>query len=369
MKCPPKYDALRKGFVAAREVSRLHGIPVWRQVREWVALRRNGVGLEDYYYYRLYDAKLHPTMEEKLTYGGWRAFMGEFRRYANIRHEAIAYEKHIFYRICDGFGLPVPLIYSVYTPSFDAFERHRSITKKDDLRDYLSSTRQLPFFGKPSNASRGFGARGVLGRAPDGRFRLVSGESVTLDVLVNDIERFASDNGTYLITEFLQNDPEIVEMVGEVLCSLRVVMLVRNGEPEFFRTSMHLPGAGSHASNVAGFATGTISCGIDPHTGIIRSALQGAGAERQEVKRHPISSVQLIGYVIPGWELVRTLALEASKAMSPFRMQHWDFALTTRGPVILEMNVIGDVAACQRHGPPGIYTKQYLGFRDTHAYK
>jgi hypothetical protein len=42
--------------------------------------------------------------------------------------------------------------------------------------------------------------------------------------------------------------------------------------------------------------------------------------------------------------------------------------LTPRGPVIMEMNFIGDIVACQIHGPPGIYTKQYLSFRDTHTY-
>jgi hypothetical protein len=86
------------------------------------------------------------------------------------------------------------------------------------------------------------------------------------------------------------------------------------------------------------------------------------------VDTHPASGQQLLGRKIEGWPQLRELALDAARAWSPFRMQHWDIALTRRGPVLMEMNFIGGIAACQLHGPPGLYTDQYLTFRETQSY-
>lgn len=359
--------ALSSGFASARRVKRENNVSIARQFSDWLALRRNNVGISDYYYYRLFDPVLHPTMGAKLTYGGWRAFQGEFRSYSKPHLRALAYEKHVFYRLCAGFGLPVPELYAVYAPTPESFERHHAITNRQGLIDFLSSTEKVPFFGKPSSGSQGYGGVGVMAREPDGTLQLLNGENITVQMLADRIDEFASKTGTYLFTEFLHNHEELESIAGEAVCSFRVVMLVRNGEPEFFRTSVRFPGPESHTSNVVRFARGTISCNLNPETGEITLALAGAGLDRVEVTNHPASGTPLVGHRIDGWKSIRELALQASKAMSPFRMQHWDFALTPRGPVIMEMNFIGDVTACQVHGPPGIYTEQYLTFRASHA--
>lgn len=361
--------ALRTSIASARRAKAETGIGLLQQAKEIVALRKNAVGVEDYYYYRLFDLKLHPTMEQKLTYGGWRAFHGEFPRFSRQHLRAVAYEKHLLYRLCQGFGLPVPEIYAVYSPTPNGFERNRALRTQDALRDFLATTERLPLFGKPSNANEGFGGRAVMAREADGRLRMIDGRLVTADELARDIDDVTrKTTGTYLLVEFLRNSEDVRRIAGDAVVSFRTIMLVRDGEPEFFRTAMQLPGAGSHVSNVRYFVGGTVSCGLRPETGEIFLALSGMGFDRREVTQHPITGAQLVGHKIVGWDSLRAVALEASRAMSPFRMQHWDFALTTRGPVIMEMNVIGNVTAVQRHGPPGMYTDQYLSFRRTHAY-
>jgi len=367
MRVGKKLVALRKGIGLAQEVHRDYGVSVWRQAYEMSALRRNQVGVDDYYFYNLFDPATHPTMREKRTYTGWRAFNDEFRHFSDPKLQAVAYHKHLLYRLLGAWGLPVPEIYALYEPRADGFERHRALTTREDLAAFLRTTDRLPCFGKPSNASAGYGGRAIMAREEDGRLRLIDETRVTPEELAADLDVVAQQTGTYLITEFLRNNDQIRAMCGDTTASVRVVMLVRDGVPEFFRAGMMLPAAGAHVSNCQHFATGALFCRVDLDTGEILSAMGHGGPHPEYHTTHPTTGAEIVGHRIECWQELRDVVRDGARAMSPFRMQHWDFALTRRGPVVLEMNFIGDVAGCQLYGPPGLYTEQYLTFRDTNT--
>jgi hypothetical protein len=111
-----------------------------------------------------------------------------------------------------------------------------------------------------------------------------------------------------------------------------------------------------------------LPCGVDNETGVINRAVWGFGLDAQDVECHPLSDVRLLGHRLACWPAVREMVLEAARALSPFRMQHWDVAMTRRGPVVMEMNFIGGVEGTQFHGPPGLYTEQYRSFAAGHKY-
>lgn len=363
-----KFRAVRDGLAKARRAEREHGIPVLQQFREILALRANGVGIQDYYFYRLFDPVLHPTLDVKRTYGGWRAFDTEFRRYSERRLQAMAYEKHILYRLLDSFGVPAPRIHGVFSPQADGFERHRALRDRESLGEWLRTTDCLPIFGKPSSACSGFGGRAIMSRDADGRFHMLDGSVATLEELLDDLEGIAAEVGTYLLTEFLVNSDEMRALGGDTTASFRIIVLVRHGEPELFKSSVLIPGTPDHVSNVRGGQSGTVPCGIDNETGAVTKAIWGLGLDAEEVEKHPISGVKLAGYTFDCWPAMKEMVLDAARAMSPFRMQHWDIAMTQRGPVVLELNFIGGVEGTQFHGPPGLYTEQYCSFAAGHMY-
>ena len=216
------------------------------------------------------------------------------------------------------------------------------------------------------NANEGYGAIAVIERETSGNLKLISGEIITPENLAVKINSVANKTGNYLIAEFLKNSDEIKELCGDSVASFRVVMLVRNGEPEFFRALCLLPLFGHTTSNVKGFTTGSIACPISKE-GYIKRAISSVGVNAIEIDIHPDTGIPLIEKKIIGWPALIEMVTQASRAMSPFRMQHWDIALTQRGPVIMEMNFIGSVAGCQIGGPPGLYSEQYLSFRQTHT--
>jgi len=58
---------------------------------------------------------------------------------------------------------------------------------------------------------------------------------------------------------------------------------------------------------------------------------------------------------IPNWQSISSLCLNAAKLFPTLHLQHWDIALTNRGPVVLEMNVEGGMRTHQIVQQRGIY--------------
>ncbi len=359
---------LRSAREAAALVRRLHGVSYLTQAADLLKLRKQGIGPSDYYKYSLFDRKLIPDRSVLGTYRGWR-FQRELRRFVDPSLRAVAYEKHLLTRLLESFGLPAPRIHAIYAPGVDTFERHRALTTREDLLGFLRGTGELPLFGKPSSSSHGYGGRGIVERLEGDRFRLADASIVAAEELADDILDIAGRQGTYLLTEMLQPRDDIRALCGSTLSSIRMVILMRDGEPEIFRCGMLLPRERAHVSNARGLTTGTLSSRIDPATGRIGDVIEIAGPERRNRAHHPDTGQLIEGHVIEGWDEIVALAFTAARAFSPFRMQHWDVALTTRGPVLLEMNYVGDVEPLQMHGPPGAADEQFLGFAEKHRVK
>ncbi len=360
----PYLRLLVRTWRQARRVSRELRYPIWKQARDLVRLRAVGIGPDDYYMYDLCDPARFPDEALKLTYRG-RRYKNELRHFSHVQIQGIAFHKHILYRLLDTFGLPCPRIHGLYAPTADCFERHRAMTRPEELHRFLAETDAYPLFGKPSNASHGFGALGLRERRGDD-IVLVTGESLPVARVVELIHASALETGTYMLCEMLQPRDDFRRMCGSTLPSIRIVMLMRDGEPEPFRATILFPLDRTHVSNARGLTTGVCSGSIDLTTGRVELVIDSPGPHRHVREDHPQTGARLAGYVIPEWDAMMRMIGTAARAFSPFRMQHWDATFTTRGPALLELNFIGDVEPMQMNGPPGLYTEQFRSFERTH---
>jgi hypothetical protein len=59
--------------------------------------------------------------------------------------------------------------------------------------------------------------------------------------------------------------------------------------------------------------------------------------------------------------------MRAAAGFPGARWQNWDVALTTRGPVLLELNSAGDLYAAQYITGHGMYTKELREFIRNHG--
>lgn len=359
------FASLREAKQNAAFVRDKHGLSMAAQALDLFRLRSQGIGPSDYYKYSLFDRNVFPDQASRKTYRGWR-LQRELRRYVDPRLRSITYEKHLLYRLLPGFGLPCPEIHAVYAPANDSFERHRALKTRAELAAFMRETEHIPLFGKPSSSSHGYGARGVLARVGADRLLLADHSEVSIDDFVADVDHITSHQGTYLLVEMLEPRDDIRKLCGDTLSSIRMVILMRNGEPEIYHCGSLLPPAKAHVSNARGLTTGTLSSRIDPVKGCFQDVICSAGPDRRSQPVHPDTGERIEGFPIKDWPQLLELVFTAARAFSPFRMQHWDLSLTTRGPVLLEMNYVGDIEPLQMHGPPGACTEQYLSFAATH---
>ncbi len=365
MKLAAYVHLLRRTWRHARLVSRELRYPMAAQARDLLRLRSVSVGPDDYYQYALCDPARFRDPAARLTYRGHR-HRNELRRYSPVQIQGLAFHKHVFYRLAESFGLPVPRVRALYAPVPDCFERHRAMSRPDELERFLRDCPDYPLFGKLSNASHGHGALGLKARGPDDTVELVTGERMAVPRLAAEIDRHARAHGTYLLTELLEPREDFRRLCGSTLGSVRLVVLMRDGVPEPLLATTLFPLDRHHISNARGLTTGACSGAVDLATGTIHRVIDSPGPLMHPQPRHPQTGAQLEGYVVPEWQGLVDMVKTAALAFSPFRMQHWDVAFTSRGPVLLELNFIGDLEPLQMHGPPGLATEAYLSFARTH---
>lgn len=83
---------------------------------------------------------------------------------------------------------------------------------------------------------------------------------------------------------------------------------------------------------------GGIICSIEPTTGSIIAAIDESP---KHYSKHPDTGQQLIGFNIPKWNEVVTLAKELAEVLPEVRYVGWDLALTDNGWVMVEGNEKG----------------------------
>lgn len=356
--------ALAEFLERARWVAREHQVPIPQQLVDLWRLRRLTIGAADYFKYGLFDRKRFPRHEDRLTFRGWR-FAPELRRFSDPQVQGLAFHKHVFLRLLENWGFPAPRIQALYSPTPDGFERHAVMTSHEQLTDYLRVTDNYPFFGKPSNASLGFGAKGVRERLAGDTLRLLNGDTQTIAAFVAEIDGVARRCGTYMLLDLLEPREDFRQLSGPVLPSCRIVVLVRDGEPELFHSSVLLPMSRNHISNFHGGRLGSLFGRIDGASGVIHDVMSQMGPDFRWVTDHVETGRRVEGFRIEGWDEGVALVLRAARAFAPLRMQHWDLAFTDRGPALLELNFIGDIEVFQAFGPPGIFTEQFRTFYET----
>ena len=203
---------------------------------------------------------------------------------------------------------------------------------KQELERFLSET-ELPVFGKPVHGSRSVGAISIMAREGS---TLVLGDGTRVDVstLADEILRHFS--ASYVFQDLMLPHPELEQIVGPVISSVRVVTLRIDGEVVPLYAAMKMPGKGQMVDDIASFVN--TLCSIDHRTGKI---LRGQDARRlggTDMATNPVTGYQLVGAQIPHWPEVMQLARDVHEVFSQQGLKCIDVAVTASGPRIIELN-------------------------------
>ena len=348
------------------------GKSVVSQLREIISLRYGPGKLQplEYYDFGLYD-------DTRFSPSAKREFVGKKRNrevdaLLNYRQwRAIADSKLVSYALLTGLGIPTPHIHAIFHRRGRPFQPVPCLRTPAEMAEFLRTAMPYPVFGKPARSHYGEGAVKIvsLDRERD-RLVLAGGEEVSLEDFIHSLTQFRSVlRYGYLFQELIIQHPEIEEVCGNTVATLRMLVLVGDDGPRLLRAVWRIPVAGAITDNFAGGASGNLAAWVNRDTGVVERVIRGLGLSEAEFEVHPDSGRQVRGLRLPHWEKVVSRTLDAAAALPGLQFQHWDVAVGVEGPVLVEVNYAGGNIAAQVAGPCGLLTAEFLEFLEKHEIK
>lgn len=348
------------------------------QAREIAALARGPGRLHpfDYYAYELFDDARY-SFAEKAEFVSWH--WNDLKRLNNEQWVALCDDKLISYTLFRGLGLPFPELYAVYHPRGRAAGSTPVLQTPNEMEEFLRKKMRYPFFGKPARDWRGGGASLVISIDPARDVLTLAGDrKLSVKEYVAEFPqklsygeklRARSPVG-YLFQEKIRQHPDIDRLSGGRVTSLRMMVLLDDGEPILFRASWKLPVGTNITDHVIG-TSGNVKCSIDPASGRVERVVLGPGPEGTEVyalgsygrpiETHPDTAERLTDVQLPYWDRVTSLCHEAARAFPGVPCQSWDIVFAPEGPLLLELNYHGGIL--QVPGCKGLNDETFRRFR------
>ena len=262
---------------------------------------------------------------------------------------AHARNKWMFYRLLDGFGLPIPRTYGLYEPVHGiSWDGERRLRNPEEVLAELHRLRPDGVVFKPCGGLQGKGLL-ILDRIDYEADRAVTrtGQELSLSGAVAGLDPAGMGaHPGYLPQEPVTNHPAVAVLAPWTANTLRIVTLVDlQGEAHLLGVSLTLGGKGSMASN---WHAGGVSVSVDIDSGVMGRGLLAEGF--QWVEEHPDTGVRFTDRPLPGWKAAADVCLRGALLFPGVRSFGWDVVLSPTGPVILEANDGWDLRSLQVHG-------------------
>jgi hypothetical protein len=309
-------------------------------LREFWKLRR-GVGrlsLDEYFELQLFNNAIYNGVDKK-TFVGLEASRRIWFQ-ANYRVDLFALANNkiasaIWFAV---HGLPILPTIAVFHEAVGR-SSSRLLTNDVELRAFLKENEHYPLFGKPIEGSRSIGSASLACYVPSNDSLVTTaGRLVSLDNFITFVKSHAASG--YQFQSRISPHAAIREMCGDRLATVRLLTIMRRGEPEVFRACWKIP-AGEHAADNF-WRPGNLLAQLDIDSGRVMRVMRGTGNEREEVSHHPDTGIRILGMNVPNWREVRQLAMDGAKLLNELPLVGWDIAPIDSGAVLFEPNVTPD---------------------------
>ena len=329
------------------------------QLRDIHALRQAGgqCSISDYYWNKLYDQDYQVGRGAE-DFIGWRLHQ-QFSLALNPRYAALpGWDKLVFTLMASEAGLPVAPIRACFHRAARLsgfFGLH--LKSREAVGKFLRDSSIYPMFGKPVFSQQGHGTAYLAGYDPASDSLLqLNGIGIPVDDFLNRIDqtvdhRFHKPECGYIFQEPFKLAPEIFALTNwPAICGVRIICL--NGPDGVIPISAgwKIAVPPNQVDNFSGGKYGNLSAHINLETGEIGRVVNGFWPKTEVLVNHPITGHPLKGFKLPGWGKL----LEACHAAGPvfplMKIHHWDFALTDKGPIMLELNDLGGIDIDQVYG-------------------
>ena len=205
---------------------------------------------------------------------------------------------------------------------------------REAILEFLSSPGSLPCFGKPAHSSIGRGAVRLMGFTDAGEVRIGADRIVAAEALAAEI--WSKYQRGYIFEELMEPHSGVAAMIGPVIGTLRVTTINTGAGPEVLYTALRGPAEGATVDSSSGPLG--ILLTIDPVTGQILRMQDRRSLGGLDLAASPITGRALVGEVLPDFPAALDAALSAHRALPERGIVGTDVMLSTRGPVVGEVN-------------------------------
>ena len=355
--------ALRKSSSnVKREFGKSHSAQageIWRLRRSFGQLTP-----KEYYYFGLYDDERF-SYEEKARFIGAGVQSHILWRCTDSRWWAIALDKVAFATFMSSYGFPVLDTQATLHP-YRHLTSAAVLRTLQDAAHFLRHRARYPLFSKPFDGMRSVGSARIDGY-----------DSAADELIIHPDRRVRVDDYLAVVTPYMQGGylfqsvqhphADVRARCGDRLACVRFVVIMGPDGPEPFRAVWKIPAGPNVADNF--WRTGNLLAGIDLATGRVTRVMRGVGTEREEVSVHPDTGVSLTNAVVPDWEALKSLCLDAASTIPGITLQGWDIAPSDHGPVLVEVNVGGDFTLPQLGTGTGMLDDRFRKYLDEHSFQ
>lgn len=324
-----------------RRAARIHQVPLRKVIRRAAEVHlREGFTLEEAAPYGLLDPHLAKSEFANLIS---RKRLRPLQNALNpLEFSLLTEDKIVFYRYCEGLGLPTPRLYALFFRDATGWAADgRRLEGEDDWCSFFAEGLTDEFVLKPARSSYGIGVD-VLVR--DGHGFLDGRGRKRSPAELYDALAVSSPFDAFVLQERLANNPVLERLSGtRTLQTLRLNTLVERGAaPRILLAELKLVvGPEAVVDNLHGGRTGNISAEVSLADGTLAPATRASPQELgvEVFPAHPVTGATIAGEAVPDWEEACDLVRKASVHFMPLRTLGWDVALTPDGPALLEANM------------------------------
>lgn len=278
-----------------------------------------------YYRYGFYKKECTLSVDEMKQYvPNYFAYFIFFPRIF-LNYMQLCRDKSLTHTYLRGLNISQPNLILKYFDGRFYSPDNKSITT-DFAFSQIENSGAKKIFVKPN-----FGMGGkdiVVFSLQDGIYKSKAGETLDKSFVNSHMA-----NDSFVIQTGLIQDEEMNAIYSGAINTCRIITKVKDGKSQILFSLLRM---GQHGSEIDNASQGGLFCRIDSETGQLYPT--AFSNDRKQYYFHGDSNVEFAKTKVPKWDIIKEFILTVAIQFREISVVGWDVALTTDGPVIIEIN-------------------------------
>lgn len=324
---------------------------------DYLKFRRGRSRLKFYEYllYELYDTARW-TEDERSRFISAHRHWPIVNQCNSMQWWAASEDKWLASALLDQAGIPTTTNVAVFDRSGRYYGALPKLDSAEAVERFFRTCDDYPLFAKNMDGMWSAGAFRISG-CTDTHILIEGHDPVSFGDLFDGV---IGDN-RYIVQRCLQPH-SFFDGITHSTATVRCLNLIRGGEPWVPFTLLKLPMGANVADNF--WRPGNVLCQLAPDTGEVVSVVTVRDGRLQRHDSLPNSDRRLIGERLPFWDALRQVNRDTAMLYAGNRFGSTDIALTSDGPVVVEVNNGCAFELIQMATGKGFLTDEILAFFD-----